>query len=122
MFLVDDITLFPVKSILSLFREIYKAAVQEMADEADSLRAELGQLYQLLEGGAIDEEDFDARERQILDRLDAIEARDLGDEEEDEPTDDETDEDEFDDDEEDEEEDEEDEDDEVETDEDDDAS
>ncbi|WP_435011899.1 gas vesicle protein GvpG (plasmid) [Tundrisphaera lichenicola] len=76
MFLVDDIALFPVKSILSLFREIYKAAVQEMAEEADSLRAELGQLYQMFEAGTLDERAFDDRERQILDRLDAIEARD----------------------------------------------
>ena len=90
MFLVNDIALFPVKSILSLFREIYKAAVQEMAEEADSLRAELGQLYQMFEAGTLDEQTFDDRERQILDRLDAIEARDalenesLDDEDEDE--------------------------------------
>ena len=83
MFLVDDITLLPVKSILSLFREIYKAAVQEMAEEADSLRAELSQLYQMLEAGAIDEQAFDDRERQILDRLDAIEARDAPEDEDD---------------------------------------
>ena len=72
----NDIALFPVKSILSLFREIYKAAVQEMAEEADKLRAELGQLYQMFEAGTLDEQSFDHRERQILDRLDAIEARD----------------------------------------------
>jgi len=82
VFLADDIVLFPVKSILSLFREIYKAAVQEMADEADSLRNELGQLYLQLESGAIDETAFDSREQQILDRLDAIEARDAGEDDE----------------------------------------
>ena len=83
MFLADDIVSYPVKSILSLFREIYNAAVQEMADEADSIRTELGTLYQMLETSAIDEATFDARERELLDRLDAIEARDRDDEEED---------------------------------------
>jgi hypothetical protein len=76
VFLADDIVLFPVKSILSLFREIYNAAVQEMAEEADKIRAELGELYQSLEAGTLDEEAFDAREQELLDRLDAIEARD----------------------------------------------
>lgn len=84
MFLVDDIATFPVKSILSLFREIYKAAVQEMAEEAEKLRAELSRLYQQLEAGALDEAEFDAREQEILDRLDAIEARDELEDDEDE--------------------------------------
>jgi hypothetical protein len=94
VFLADDIVLFPVKSLLSLFREIYNAAVQEIAEEADGIRAELGELYQRLESGTLDEEAFDARERELLDRLDAIEARgtdddDQDDEDEDEDEDDE---------------------------------
>ncbi len=94
MFLADDIVLFPVKSLLSLFREIYNAAVQEIADEADSIRTELGELYQRLESGDLDEAAFDARESELLDRLDQIEARgqdeddDDGDETEDEGRDD----------------------------------
>jgi hypothetical protein len=87
VFLADDIILFPVKSLLSLFREIYNAAVQEMADEADSIRTELGELYQMLEAGILDEEAFDNRERNLLDRLDAIEARDADDQEESEAVD-----------------------------------
>jgi hypothetical protein len=84
VFLADDIVLFPVKSLLSLFREIYNAAVQEIAEEADSIRAELGELYQRLEAGTLDEEAFDARERELLDRLDAIEARGTDEDEPDE--------------------------------------
>ncbi len=75
MFLLDDLAVVPVKSILSLFREIHKAAVKETADEADALKAELGTLYQSLEARAISEADFDAREQQILDRLDEIDSR-----------------------------------------------
>jgi hypothetical protein len=110
VFLADDIVLFPVKSLLSLFREIYNAAVQEIAEEADSIRAELGELYQQLEAGTLDEEAFDALERELLDRLDAIEARGT---EEDE--DQEEDEDEYDEDEEDEEDDDEDDEDDEES-------
>jgi Gas vesicle protein G len=107
VFLADDIVLFPVKSLLSLFREIYNAAVQEIADEADSIRTELGELYQRLETGELDEAAFDARERELLDRLDEIEARGSDDES------DEDDEDEDDDDDDEEEEEEDDLDDEV---------
>lgn len=82
MFLADDIVLFPVKSILSLFREIYNAAVQEIAEEADAIRAELGELYLRLEAGTIDETEFDAREQQLLDRLDIIDARNFAEDDE----------------------------------------
>jgi len=98
MFLADDILLFPFKSILSVFQEIYNAAVQELAAESDSIRAELSQLYLALEAGTLSEEAFDSRERELLDRLDAIEERGLieeedeEDEEDDEATDTETDE------------------------------
>jgi Gas vesicle protein G len=78
VFLADDVLLFPFKSILTIFREIYNAAVQEMAGEAESIRVELSRLYQLLEQGAIDDETFDAQERELLDRLDTIETRDVG--------------------------------------------
>jgi Gas vesicle protein G len=96
VFLADDIVLFPVKSLLLLFREIYNAAVQEIAEEADSIRTELGELYQSLEAGALDEKAFDARERELLDRLDAIEARgsEENEDEDDENEDEEDDEDE----------------------------
>lgn len=93
MFLADDIVLFPVKSLLSLFREIYNAAVQEIADEADSIRTELGELYQRLESGELDEEAFDTRERELLDRLDVIEARGTEEDDDSEPDEDEDDED-----------------------------
>jgi hypothetical protein len=92
VFLADDIVLFPVKSLLSLFREIYNAAVQEIAEEADSIRVELGELYLQLEAGILDESAFDARERELLDRLDAIEARATSKEEDDEEEDDDDDE------------------------------
>jgi hypothetical protein len=75
MLLVDDILLFPVTSILWVFREVHDAAQQELADESESITVELSRLYMLLETGRIAEEEFDAREKELLDRLDEIEAR-----------------------------------------------
>jgi hypothetical protein len=94
VFIADQVILFPFKSILSIFQEIYNAAIQEMASESDAIRAELSQLYLALEAGSLTEETFDARESELLDRLDEIEARgllegDSDDDDEDEEEDDE---------------------------------
>ena len=75
MLAVDDIIVFPFKSLLMVFREIYNAAVQEMKQDGDRIRLELGQLYLSLEAGNIDEATFDERERDLLDRLDELEAQ-----------------------------------------------
>ena len=89
MFIADNIVLFPFKSILSIFQEIYNAALQEMASEADTIRAELGQLYLALEAGSLTEEAFDAKESELLDRLDEIEERGVLEHEDDDEEDDE---------------------------------
>jgi hypothetical protein len=83
MFLVDDILLFPFTSILWVFKEVYHAVEQEQVGEVDAIKAEMTELYMMLETGRITEDEFDDRERILLDRLDAIEnARRGGDEDE----------------------------------------
>ena len=72
MLIVDDILLFPVRSILWIFREMYNAAQEEIENEADSITNELSDLYMMLETGKITESEFDAREKELLDRLDEI--------------------------------------------------
>jgi len=72
MLIIDDILLFPIKSILWMFREIHNAAQQELATEAEAITAELSELYMMLETGRITEDEFDAREKKLLDRLDKI--------------------------------------------------
>jgi hypothetical protein len=74
MFLLDDILLFPARGIQFVARAVHKAAEQESTDEAAAIRAELSELYMMLETGRITEEEFDAREKPLLDRFDAIEA------------------------------------------------
>jgi hypothetical protein len=88
MLLVDDILFFPVRSILWIFREINDIAQKELAGEAKSITEQLRVLYMQLETGRITEAEFDAGEKLLLDRLEAIENR-MADEDEDEESDEE---------------------------------
>ena len=73
MFVVDDVVMSPFRGLLAIFREIHNAVMQESMNEAATVRAELGELYMLLEHGSISENEFDKRESALLDRLDALE-------------------------------------------------
>lgn len=73
MLVIDDILLFPLRGMMLLFREIQNAAREEVAYDAEAIRSELTELYMMLETGRITEEQFDAREKQLLDRLEQIE-------------------------------------------------
>ena len=72
MLLVDDILFFPVKGLFWVFDEIQKAAEEELKNDASAITSQLQQLYVMLESGAITEAQFDAREAELLDRLDAL--------------------------------------------------
>ena len=78
MVLVDDILLFPMHSLLWIFREIHNAAQQERANESESTTAELSNLYMMLETGKISEEEFASEERTLLERLDRMQERGRG--------------------------------------------
>jgi gas vesicle protein GvpG len=83
MVLVDDVLMFPFRSVLWIFREIHNAAQEEFATEAESITAELSHLYMRLETGKISEEEFAAEEKSLLERLEKIEKRGRGPEAED---------------------------------------
>ncbi len=72
MFLIDNVLLAPVSGVMYVFREIRAAAQAEAAKNADALRAQLAELYGMLESGRISSEQFDAKEKELLDRLDEI--------------------------------------------------
>jgi hypothetical protein len=74
LFLIDNILLAPARGLLRVFREIHEAAQQEYANEAEAIREQLAALYRMLEAGQIAEQDFDAAEGPLLDRLDALES------------------------------------------------
>ena len=72
MFIVDNILLAPFHGLFWIFREIRDAAQQEFANAAESITAELSELYMMLETGRLTEEEFDAREKILLDRLENL--------------------------------------------------
>ncbi|GAB4552497.1 MAG: hypothetical protein Tsb0013_14800 [Phycisphaerales bacterium] len=72
MFIVDDILLSPVKGFMWLVRELHNAAEREVADERERTMRALQSLHMRLEAGQIDEDEFEERENELLDRLDAL--------------------------------------------------
>jgi len=72
MLLVDDILTFPFRGLVWVFEEIQNAAEQERGEEADAITRDLQMLYLALENGQMTEEEFDRKEGELLDRLDAI--------------------------------------------------
>jgi hypothetical protein len=78
MVLVDDLLLFPMRSLLWIFREIHNAGQEELANEAESVTAELSNLYMRLETGKISEEEFAGEETILLERLDRMQERGRG--------------------------------------------
>jgi hypothetical protein len=78
MLVIDNLLLFPVRSLLRVFREVHQAVEQEYENEGEAVRTELRELYMKLETNQITEQEFDDAEQVLLDRLDHIEARDAG--------------------------------------------
>jgi gas vesicle protein GvpG len=89
MILVDDLLAAPIGSVLWIFREIHHAAQEELANEADSITAELSRLYMQLETGRISEDEFAAEEKVLLERLDQLPGSGVEDEGEEEEGEDE---------------------------------
>ncbi|MBI5419297.1 MAG: gas vesicle protein GvpG [Deltaproteobacteria bacterium] len=75
MFLVDDILLSPLRGFYWIVREVHKAAEEELANESEVIKADLSELHRMLEAGRITGQEFDAREKELLDRLDTISER-----------------------------------------------
>ena len=78
MVLVEDLLTFPIRSLFWIFREIHNAAQEELASESESITAELSNLYMRLETGKISEEEFAGEEKTLLERLDRMQARGRG--------------------------------------------
>lgn len=71
-FLLDDLLLAPIKGIMFIAEKIKEQAEGEFLNE-EGIRQELRELYLLLEKGKISEEEFNDREEQLVERLEAIE-------------------------------------------------
>ena len=77
MLIIDDLLLFPIHGIFWIFRELHKAAEQELASEAEAITARLSELYMMLETGRITESEFDAQEKILLDRLEELQENEI---------------------------------------------
>ncbi|MEM7629572.1 MAG: gas vesicle protein GvpG [Planctomycetota bacterium] len=72
-FILDDIALSPIKGLLWIAKELEQAAERARGDERERLTRELRGLYMQLETGRIEEAEFEQREGELLDALDALE-------------------------------------------------
>ncbi len=63
----------PARGLGFVFRSVHDAVENELDEEREQIRQRLMELYSLVESGEIDEEEFEAQEDQLLDRLDELE-------------------------------------------------
>jgi hypothetical protein len=75
MFIIDSLLSAPLRGLLFVFEKINDAAREETEAQERTLMADLSALHQALDEGAITEPEFDAREHQLLDRLDRLHAK-----------------------------------------------
>jgi hypothetical protein len=72
MLLLDKLLLSPLYATIWAARQVHKAIQQERAAEPERITADLSELYMMLETGRITEAEFNAREKELLDRLDRL--------------------------------------------------
>ncbi len=71
MFLLDDILLSPLKGLAAVCRKVHDAAQEDLADQEQAVLGALAELHQQLDAGWIADADFNTRENELLDRLEA---------------------------------------------------
>ena len=64
--------LAPFRGLLWISAELAKIAESELDQEREDIKTKLRELYLRLEANIIDERAFDAAEKALLDRLDAL--------------------------------------------------
>ena len=72
MFLIDDILLAPVKGVVYIAKKIQEFAEEELEDTGDKLKRELLDIQMLFETDQISEEEYQKKEKDILQRLEAL--------------------------------------------------
>jgi len=71
-FLIDDILLFPVKGVIWIGKKIRDMALEELEDTPEKLQRELLDLQMALEAEQITEAEYQKKEKDILERLEAL--------------------------------------------------
>lgn len=71
MFLLDDLLLAPLKSVIWLGKKINEIVEKELFDE-ERIKEKLMELQLKFELEQMSEEDYNTKEKELLERLDAI--------------------------------------------------
>ena len=71
-FLIDDILLAPIKGIVWLAEKVRDMAVEELEDTPEKLQRELLDLQMALGTEQISEAEYQKKEKDILERLEAL--------------------------------------------------
>jgi hypothetical protein len=72
MLIIDDLLLAPIQGVMWVVEKIGEAALEDQGNESATITNELSELYKLLEAGQVSEEEFDSREKELLDRLEEL--------------------------------------------------
>ena len=76
MFIIDDLLASPARGLMFVLRKIHEAVQQEREAQEKASMTELTALHRELDEGKITEDEFDAREHVLLDRLDGMQSDD----------------------------------------------
>ena len=79
MIIVDSLLSAPVRGLMFVLEKVNEAVQSEIEAGDRAAMAELSALHSDLENGAITEDEFNARESSLLDRLDRSISKDGGD-------------------------------------------
>jgi hypothetical protein len=74
MFIIDDLLWLPAKGLMAVFQKIHELAEAELNDES-KLKEQLLRFQTMLELNQISEEEYKAREDEIIVRLNEIRER-----------------------------------------------
>ncbi len=72
MLIIDDLLLSPIRGVIWVVEKINEAAQEDQANESATITNTLSELYKMLESGQISEDEFNAREKKLLDRLEEL--------------------------------------------------
>ena len=72
MLLIDDLLLLPAKGLLGIVKKIRDMALEESEDTSEKIQRELLDLQMLFETDQISEEEYQKKEKDILERLEAL--------------------------------------------------
>ncbi|MFC1613083.1 gas vesicle protein GvpG [Patescibacteria group bacterium] len=72
MFFIDDLLLLPAKGFIGIVKKVHDMATEELEDTPEKIKRELLDLQMSFEMEEILEEEYTKKEKDILERLEAL--------------------------------------------------